>query len=55
MSRRGIGFLVVLILVSMMLVPATAGAQEGVVGPDNPAEFVQNGKYVLLSKESREA
>lgn len=48
MSRRGIGFLVVLILVSMMLVPATAGAQEGVVGPD----WLES---LLLSKESREA
>lgn len=51
MSKRGIGFLIVLALLSMLFVSAMASAQDGKQGPLQPWEIVQksDGGYNVIA------
>jgi len=51
MSKRGIGFLIVLALLSMLFVSAMASAQDGEEGPLQPWEIVQksDGGYNVIA------
>ena len=48
MSKGSLGFLTVLVLVSMVLVPAVASAQDALPEQDGPPEIVQNGEYDVI-------